>query len=364
MQPKKVEMEIDKEHWVRWQIIKRKSDYINFCDSLPKYFFDMQSRFISMFHDELSLELENKYGLRNIYHHSKEFTPEECYENFDIFQITAPVVRIFPEAILDSIGRERLVEILGSPGQLVYDEPDDGSINGRILNIEASLGFPPAKGFVYFGVNIADEVKYADITRYIKRLIKLARASRNIKPKDTRRHLDKREVYFRIWDMRAGKTPFAQIAAKLGMKDKERVIKAFKAAYALIEGKSYDRISWHNMVDDKLVRKAKNSQDPAAFSDVLNHEEGYLREKLIYRKDWWRHVENTDMEKKRPDFFTPKQAGIISNLEFEADIEALCGECPDQSCRESIREVMMTGEGPSVPPCPDFLERLKAYRLL
>ena len=195
---------IDKEPWIRWQIIRRKSEYISFCESLPACSFDRQSRLLPRFRDELAIQIENKNAIKNIYHYSKEFTPEECYENFDIFRITAPVVRIFPEVILDSITREHLIEILrenGRPSQLAFNEPD--ASNGDMkLNIEASLGFPSEKGFIFFGVSIEDHVKWVDIERQLKRLIKFARASRNINPKDTRRHLDKREVSFCIWDMR------------------------------------------------------------------------------------------------------------------------------------------------------------------
>lgn len=332
---------MDKEPWVRWQIIRRKTDYINFCDNLPKYSFDRQSRLIP-FRDERALEIKEKYGLKNIYHFSKEFAPEECYENFDIFQNTAPVVRIFPEIILDSIAREHLIEILenGSLGQLVYDEPDDGKFMSRKLNIEASLGFPSAKGFIYFGVSIADEVKWFDIARHITRLIKLARASRNITPKDTRRHPDKYEVYFRIWDMRVIKTPFAEIHNNLRISE-DLAKKNFKAAYALIEGKPYDRISCHNMIGDKLTRNAQKSNDPAAWKKALKHGDTYLHEK----------------QSASPGYFDSCPAEDEELLvDFRIDRDKLCGKCPDTVCRNAI---MM--EDDSAIPCPEFIKLQAEY---
>jgi len=338
---------MNKEPWLRWQIIQRNSDYISFCNKIAKDSFDEKLMLKAQCYDEVALKTKEKHGLKNIYHYSKIFSPGECYENFDIFNHTAPVVRVFPEIIFNSINIEKLTDLLQENGEpqshLVYDELEtESNDTNRKLNIEKTLGFPSTKDFIYFGIRIDDDVKWVDIEPHIKRYINFARAISNIEQKDTRRHTAKHEDYLKIWDKRICKTPFTQIATELSITE-DLAKKRFKAVLELIEGKSYDRVSWHDMIRDKLACSAKKNDDAFAWENVLKHEETYLREKIFDEHD-------------SIDLVPDKNYALPDDLRI--DITRLCENCNDVACRKAIA----MEDYDRATPCPNFLNLIDEYR--
>ena len=194
--------------WLQWQVVRRHPDYRAFCDSYP---FDSHGRLIgdserdfseiirnpnlpkkllggrwvqvssrsvreSFFdlNEELS-EIKRRFQLETVMHYSKDLTDEECLDHCSSF---TDVVRIWPE--------------LGPKGVSIPEHGD----------------------FIFFGINIAENVNWKDIALELRAHIDIARAItkpyRKTNVEDKTRLRSRKEDFLdtlKIWDLhRQGKT--------------------------------------------------------------------------------------------------------------------------------------------------------------
>lgn len=155
-----------------------------------------------------------------------------------------------------------------------------------------------------------------------------------ITPQSGRIHLEKRDVYYKIWDKRKDRKSFSEIAAKFNLK-KEQGRKQFRKAFELIIGREYDKSLWKELVLNHLIKKAKNSsgeEQIRAYKELGKFEDGkqqykLLREKAGNEKEQEKKLfikENIQSESLLDD---PEVALLLE------DIKRICADCPDTECK-------------------------------
>jgi hypothetical protein len=157
-------------HWVHWQAVRRHHDYRKFCDSNAERFAKDQKLISDDEFAAMDTLIKKRFCLKSIYHYNKDFTIEECCFNQDMFKIE-PVVRIFPE--------------------VSDDKPEIGGFLPKPI--------PDYGDFIYFGINIAENVTWTEIEKQVKRHISLARAIRK-KNAIHSRFKTKADI-FEVWDL-------------------------------------------------------------------------------------------------------------------------------------------------------------------
>jgi hypothetical protein len=179
---KEIKYEKKKGHywWTQWQIIRRHPSYINFCDTR---IFDNDKKLLTAAESFLEcLTIKKRFGLKEIYHYSIDFSEKECFDNFEIFSNRETVVRIWPEADNDTKG----------PQSFIFQE------------------LPNYGNFIFLGINIDENVKLKDIITEVHRTITAARAVRGIRP-FSRKGVSSRPInpqIFKVWDLhKEGKNP-------------------------------------------------------------------------------------------------------------------------------------------------------------
>jgi hypothetical protein len=198
-------------------------------------------------------------------------------------------------------------------------------------------------------IDIRPEISLNQILFEVKEYIKEARELLpDFKEKNQRAHFEKREDYYKIWDLRIERMPFKDIALKLKIKE-STAINRFKSAYKLILGENYDRRFW-----SELMRK--------------NFEDNIIKDDGSFNIDYWQKLSKLEESKQTGRQFYETEP-IVSNLtenqieEFEniESIKEMCQRCSDSDCFKDMLRAFKQNDFESWNACPDIYALLKNY---
>ncbi len=189
--------------WDKLQRIKRHPDYLKYCENIQ---FD-ESGFNFEISDE-SDDIINRFELETLFDPAKEFDPNKI----DI------LLRIFKEPLAVCYVWNKESPDFTTP---VWDNH----------YIQLKIDISPKRNLG----QIIDEVKecISEAQPHIESESELELET------DRRKHFEKRQIYYEIWDMRKKRMPFSKIAPQLGINE-DKAKKRFYKAYELIMGVPFD----------------------------------------------------------------------------------------------------------------------------
>jgi hypothetical protein len=162
--------------------------------------------------------------------------------------------------------------------------------------------------------------------------------------KKKRHHFDKREVYYQIWDMRKECKSFREIALRLNISE-HVAEKRFKKAFELITGNKYEKEYWIKHLSNHFERIIK--KDGAIdFKRIKN-----LSKKMEPSSIGVRSA-NVDLMKSLDSYNQVKKFILIT------DIEKICRNCQDSTCRDNMKKAMKREEFEHCNPCPKIIKYL------
>lgn len=321
----------------RWQRVRRRPDYIEFCEDHTSEFDDdgILETFASLSQD--AEEIREKFGLEMIYLSSKEI-PKNLILEWPVFKKPLAVNFIWhPEkaGISTPIWNDHYIRLEID----VLPETTEGQILDEV------------REFVNDAREVMKRQKLIDVQNLKKKgkleeALKTEEELKKWEVKD-RAHLDKREDCYKVWDERKAKKPFSIIAQEMGL-NKETTKKRFYRAYELIMLEPYDREAFlKRIIGEELVRTIKTPNgryNKKAWEKLLQH--GETRQKHLLTK-----------QEPRADVY-----GINNTLEGDPqvmilvqDIAKMCKTCSDNDCAK----LFFAGDFKSWDACQNIRNFLK-----
>jgi hypothetical protein len=196
-------------------------------------------------------------------------------------------------------------------------------------------------------IDIRPEVSLNQILSEVKEFIEEARELLpDYEEKSRRAHFEKREDYYKIWDLRTERMSFKDIALKLKIKESTAVY-GFKCAYKLILGESYDKRFW-----TELMRK--------------NFENNIIKADGSFSIDHWKKLSKLEETKQTSRLFYETEPAIshstenqIEEFENVESIKETCQRCSDDDYFKEMLRAFKQSDFESWNACPDIYTLLK-----
>lgn len=303
-------------YYDKFQRIKRNREYIEFARKIAfdQDGFESDIRYINMDTDsrEKAESFRRRFGLNSL---------------FD------PTIEIPKEAFLE---------------ELVFETQ---SVVEIILREDKPNFFDPIwdDSYIKLKIDIRPEVSVSQILSEVKEYIDEARELlSDFEEKSQRAHFEKRQGYYKIWDLRIERMSFKDIALKLKIKE-STAINRFKSAYMLILGESYSKRFWSD-----LMRK--------------NFEGNIIKTDGSFNIDYWKKLSKLEETKQTGrqfyeiepliSHFTEIQIEEFENVE---SIKEMCQRCPDYDCFKDMLRAFKQSDFESWNACPDIYALLKNH---
>lgn len=301
-------------YYDKFQRIKRNYEYVEFARKIAfeQDGFESDQSYYNMDQDaKVKAEsFRSKFGLNSLFDPTMEIPKDDFMEEL-VFEIQSPVEIILRE-----------------------DKPNffDSIWNDSHIKLK---------------IDIRPEVSLNQILSEVKEFIEEARELLpNFEGKDRRAHFEKREDYYKIWDLRAERMPFKEIALKLKIKESTAVY-GFICAYKLILGESYDKRFWTELMRKNLednIIKVDGSFSIDRWKKLSKLEEIKQSNRLFYETE------------PVISHFTENQIEEFENIE---SIKETCQRCSDDDCFKAMLRAFEQGDFESWNACPDIYALLK-----